>query len=657
LATQQPPRLEQGGAHFSVWSEKAEGISVCIFDGEDREVRRIDMKRQGEGRFTAFVEDVAPGTRYGLRARGRWDPANGHRFDENKLLVDPAATLIDREFVQDKRLCLRPDKAVDTAPLMPKAILERLPDVEKLPPLFEPGGLIYEVSVRSFTRLHLDVPEKDRGTLTGLRHPAVIEHLKALGVGAVELMPVTAAIDEPHLGELGLTNAWGYNPVAFMALDPRLAPRGIADLRDTVAALRQAGIGTILDLVFNHTGEGDDIGPTLSLRGLDSGAYYRHADGEMVNDTGCGNTVDCAHPAVVDLVMGTLRHFVRHAGVDGFRFDLAPILGRNAEGFDPNAPLLKAMREDPVVGDRVLIAEPWDIGPGGYQVGNFGDPFIEWNDRYRDDVRKFWRGDGSIGALATRLAGSFDLFDEDRTRSVNFIAAHDGMTLADITAFEEKHNEANGEDNRDGHDENLSWNNGVEGATDDEAIIAARRRDRMALLGTLFASRGTPMLTAGDEFGRTQGGNNNAYCHDDELSWLDWAGRDRALEDWTKALSDLRRRFPALREQTRLAHDGEGPGGEAGWYGEDGTALDAARWEEEARRFVVKILATGDEATPALAIVVNGNHDQWGFTLAEQGEGDWEMLLTPDPDREPWLAPPRSVTFQLFRRRTDGDTS
>ena len=648
MARQQPPRLEQGGAHFSVWSERAEGISISIFDEADREVRTVDMERKGEDTFETFVDDVGPGTRYGLRARGRWDPANGYRFDEKKLLVDPAATLIDREFVQDKRLCLRPDKAVDTASLMPKAILERLPDVEHRAPVFRPGGLVYEVSVRSFTRLHPAVPEKDRGTLAGLRHPAVIEHLKALGVGAVELMPVTAAIDEPHLGELGLTNAWGYNPVAFMALDPRLAPRGIADLRDTVAALREAGIGTILDLVFNHTGEGDDIGPVLSLRGLDSGAYYRHADGEMVNDTGCGNTVDCAHPAVVDLVMGTLRHFVRHAGVDGFRFDLAPILGRSDEGYSPDAPLLKAMTGDRIVGDRMLIAEPWDIGPGGYQLGNFPHPFLEWSDRYRDDVRKFWRGEGSVGALATRMAGSFDIFDADETRTVNFIAAHDGMTLADITAYEEKHNEANGEDNRDGHDENLSWNSGVEGETDDEAVLAARRRDRMALIATLLASRGTPMLTAGDEFGRTQGGNNNAYCHDDEISWLDWEGRDRALEAWSKAVSGLRERFPVLRSQARLAED------DAAWHGEDGSVLDPARWEEEGRRFLVKILATGDEAEPALAIVVNGNHDQWGFTLPEREGGAWQMLLTPDPDREPWLAPPRSVSFHVFRTNEEG---
>lgn len=655
MARFQPPRLEQGGAVFSVWSGRAEQISVSIFDDEDREVRSVELPRDDDGLFSGFIDGVGVGSRYGLRASGPWNPAHGDRFDAAKLLVDPASTRLDRPLVYDPRLALAPHEAIDTAPLVPKAIVEDLPEVPHRSPVFQPGGLIYELSVRSFTRLHPAVPRSERGTLAALRHPAIIEHLRRLNVSAVELMPITTVIDERHLPPLGLTNAWGYNPVAFMALDPRLAPNGIADLRETVAALRDAGIGVILDLVFNHTGESDVLGPTLSLRGLDNAAYYRHADGQLVNDTGCGNTLDCAHPAVIDLVMTSLRHFVRHAGVDGFRFDLGPILGRDARGFSPDAPLLKAMIDDPVVGDRVLIAEPWDIGDGGYQLGNFPPPFLEWSDRYRDDVRRFWRGDGTVGQLATRLAGSFDIFDTPATRSINFIAAHDGMTLADVTAYEFKHNEANGEDNRDGHDENLSWNNGVEGDTDDEAVLAARRRDRMSLIATLFASRGTPMLTAGDEFGRTQRGNNNAYCHDDTIAWLEWEHRDTELEAWTAAVSHLRQSHPCLRDLSRLAEPDDSGWSGAGWYGEDATPLDPPRWEDPGRRFLVKVLATGDAEAPALALIVNGNHERWGYALPVWGEGAWEMLLTPEPDAEPWLAPPRSVSFQIFRTKDDDD--
>ncbi len=651
MARFQPPRLEQGGADFSVWSGRAEAISVSFFDSQDREVRTVGLQRSGDDLFSGFVGGVGVGTRYGLRVSGPWDPANGDRFDATKLLVDPAATRLDRRFVYDPRLAWAPDEAMDTAPLVPKAIIEDLPAIPHRPPVFQSGGLIYELSVRSFTRMHPAVPEAERGTLAALRHPAIIEHLQRLNVSAVELMPITAVVDERHLPPLGLTNAWGYNPVAFMTPDPQLAPNGIADLRETVAALRDAGIGVILDLVFNHTGESDELGPTLSLRGLDNAAFYRHAGGRLVNDTGCGNTLDCAHPAVIDLVMTSLRHFVRHAGVDGFRFDLGPILGRDAIGYSPDAPLLHAMLEDPVIGDRVLIAEPWDIGQGGYQLGNFPPPFLEWSDRYRDDVRRFWRGDGSVGTLATRLAGSFDIFDAPRTRSINFVAAHDGMTLADLTAYEHKHNEANGEDNRDGHDDNLSWNHGVEGETDDEAVLAARRRDRMALIATLFASRGTPMLTAGDEFGRTQRGNNNAYCHDDTITWLEWEHGDTELEAWTAAVSHLRQSHTCLRDQSRLAELDDSGWSGAGWYGEDGTQLDPTRWEEPGRRFLVKVLATGDPEAPALAIIVNGNHGRWGYSLPARGEGHWEMLLTPEPDAEPWLAPPRSVRFQIFRHR------
>jgi glycogen operon protein len=380
------------------------------------------------------------------------------------------------------------------------------------------------------------VPASQRGTIAALAHPAIIAHFRKLRVGAVELMPIVAWIDERHLPPLKLHNAWGYNPVVPMALDPGLAPGGFAELAATVAALRDAGIGVILDLVLNHTGESDLAGPTLSLRGLDNRCYSRRPDGSLVNHTGTGNMLDAADEAVQGLILDTLRHFAS-CGVDGFRFDLATVLARGPD-FEPHAPLFAAIAQDPLLNDRILIAEPWDVGPGGYQLGQFPSNWLEWNDRYRDDVLRFWRGDPhTTGVLATRMMGSSDIFSGNMTRSVNFVAAHDGFTLADLVSYRVKHNEENGEENRDGRDENYSWNNGVEGPTDDPAVTSRRKADVRALLATLFASRGSPMLCAGDEFGRTQAGNNNAYAQDNAITWLDWENRDRELEDYVARLA------------------------------------------------------------------------------------------------------------------------
>jgi len=424
----------------------------------------------------------------------------------------------------------------------------------------------------------------------------------------VELMPVTAWIDERHLLPLGLTNAWGYNPVSFMVLDPRLAPGGIGELRATVAALRQAGIGVLLDVVFNHTGESDIHGPTLSLRGLDDAAYYRHdAKGRLVNDTGTGNTLACDHPRVRELIVSSLRHFVLNAGVDGFRFDLAPILGRDAKGFTARAETLRAIENDPVLADRILIAEPWDIGPDGYQLGNFSSRWLEWNDKFRDDIRRFWRHDaGMTGSLATRLAGSSDVFGGDgagATRTINYIASHDGFTLADIAVYKQKHNQANGENNRDGHNDNLSWNNGVEGPADDEKIEAARRRDIGAMLATLFTSRGTIMLTAGDEFGRTQRGNNNAYCQDNVISWVDWEGRDRALEDWTALLARIR--AGSGLEGLDFFKPPGGRGAIVEWLGFDWQPMNDERWNERTNRRLVMVVE--EPGAPRIAVLINGD--------------------------------------------------
>jgi glycogen operon protein len=554
-----------GGTQFAVRS--ATPVTLCLFD--DAGERRIPMSG-ADGVWHTEVEGVGAGTRYGYRAAV--DPA--------KLLVDPYAIQLDRPFRYDPRLG---EPGIDTTALVPRAVVTPPPTVPVAPPLFTPGGLIYELNVRGFTMRHPDVPEQQRGTIAALAHPAVIAHLTKLKVAAIELMPIVAWIDERHLPPLGLTNSWGYNPVVPMAIDPRLAPGGVAELVETVAALRSAGIGVILDLVFNHTGESDRLGPTLSLRGFDEALYYAHApDGSLVNDTGTGNTLDCSRPEVRALILESLRHFAR-CGVDGFRFDLATILARGP-GFDPHAPIFAEIAADPLLASRVMIAEPWDIGPGGYQLGQFPKHWLEWNDRYRDDVRRFWRGDGSAGDLATRIAGSADFFGPGDTRTVNFLAAHDGFTLADLVSYAERHNYANGEDNRDGHGDNLSWNNGVEGPSDDPTLRQRRGDDLRALLATLFASRGTIMLTAGDEFGRTQQGNNNAYAQDNAIGWVDWQDRDRDLEDFVAALA-------AFRAANEL--DAVTAYADADWRALDGEVMTTDRWHD-APGFELR-LADGDD--------------------------------------------------------------
>jgi glycogen debranching enzyme len=622
------------GARFAVFSQAAEQIWLCLFDPSgDTETARIEMQREGDD-FTVFVPGLKTGARYGLRADGAFDPVAGQWFDPAKLLMDPYATRIDRPWKHDERLALPRSAGFDTARLVPKAIVEARLGRTAHKAAFEPGGLIYEINVRGFSMRHPDIPQADRGTLRALCHPAVIAHLKRIGVSAVELMPITAWIDERHLPGLGLSNAWGYNPVTFMAVDQRLAPGGIADLRSACDALRSEDIGVILDLVFNHTGESDRLGPTLSLRGLDNRAYYRHdpADpGLLINDTGCGNTVACERPHVRELILASLHHFVAEGGVDGFRFDLAPILGRTALGFDPQAETLAAIALDPVLADRVLIAEPWDIGPGGYQLGRFGNRFLEWNDRYRDGVRRFWRGDGTAAELATRLAGSFDVFAGERTRSVSFVAAHDGFTLIDLVSHAHKHNEANGEENRDGHDENFSWNHGVEGETDDQSVQAARKASIKAMLSTLFATRGTIMLAAGDEFGRTQHGNNNAYAQDNEMVWLDWGCRDREIEEHVAGLAELRRCFAVLRSDRRLTGElGAGGIADVEWLGTDGRPLEPADWENQQLDCFAMVLATGDPATPRIAILFNRASTPANFRLEHFPGGMWsadEMMV------------------------------
>ncbi|MFD1746910.1 glycogen debranching protein GlgX [Rhizobium helianthi] len=636
--------LQADGCWFRVQSLHANRIDLCLFDEVGkREVQHLEMNREGTGRFTLFVENIKQGTRYGLRAHGEYDPDRGLWFDPSKLLIDPYAKQLDHSFAYDPRLS---EFGFDTAALVPKSILTKDQPVERGAARFRKGGLIYELGVRPFTMLHPDVPEADRGTLRALRHPSVITHLKRIGVDAIELLPIVAWIDERHLPALGLTNGWGYNPVTFMALDPRLAPDGMADLAETVAELHRHEIGVILDLVFNHTGESDRFGATLSLRGLDNLTYYhRHPEdaGALVNDTGTGNTVACDHPTVRRMIVDTLRHFVLNAGVDGFRFDLGTILGRSMEGFSRHSDTLKAIAEDDLLADRILIAEPWDIGPGGYQLGNFPTSFLEWNDRARDDMRLYWRGDeGRTGSLASALAGSsatFSRHGESETRSVNFLAAHDGFTLMDLVSYAHKHNEANGEDNRDGHNDNHSWNNGAEGETSDPAIRAARERDVKALLSTLFASRGTLMLTAGDEAGRSQRGNNNAYAQDNAITWMDWQSLNEDLIAHTAELSHIRRRFAVFSQLEFFSGQGD-----IEWLNQFGEPMTVCDWEDPHRTQLTMILATRDleqNADVTLAIVFNRSGQDQQACLPE---GSWLDLLSTGTQPETGFAA-RSVTW------------
>ena len=632
--------LMADGAWFTVYAPNAMHVDICLFNIRGRETARHSLPAADNGHFSGFIKGVNAGDRYGLRVDGPFAPESGHRFDPAKLLVDPYATRIDRPFAY------HPDLAVfgtDTAPLVPKAIIEPpLPPGRQEGIAIKPGAFIYELSVRAFTRLMTKIPKKERGTLKALAHPVVIEHLKALHVDAVELMPVNASIDERHLPPLGLSNAWGYNPVTMLALDPRLAPGGMADLRFAVDALHDAGIAVILDVVYNHTGESDIHGPTLSLRGLGNAEYYRHHandPGELVNDTGCGNTLACDRACVQELVLASMRNFVSQAGIDGFRFDLAPVLARVDHGFSPDAGMLHLIRNDPVLGDKALIAEPWDIGPGGYQLGNFPAPWLEWNDRARDTIRRFWRGDeGMLGAFATALSGSSDVFSGEGTRSVTFIAAHDGFTLADLVSHTHKHNEANGEDNRDGHNENHSWNNGVEGRSDDPSVIAARLSDLKALIATLFLCRGTIQMTAGDEMGRSQQGNNNAYAQDNEITWVDWKNRDDTLLAHTRNWAAIRSGEPLLQGSDFLvAPDGSDNPLQAGWYNAIGHPMTPGDWENPHADHLV--LLRGAPGARLMA-VFNRSHEEKKFEPPE-GTGTF-MPLSPDCP-EPGTIPARSV--------------
>ena len=654
--------LSGAGANIAVFSAHATRIELCLFDAHGvTEIERIVLPERTGEIFHAHVDGITAGARYGLRAHGPYAPHDGHRFNPAKLLVDPHARALDRPFSLHPGLCgQRPNgwrDDIDSAPFVPKSIAVHDPIPAAASPRAERTPVpwsemvVYELHVRGFTKQHPGVPSAVRGTCAGLAHPAAIEHLTRLGITTVELMPIAAAIDESHLVRAGLTNYWGYNTVGWMVPDPRLAPGGITELRECVATLHDAGIEVLLDVVLNHSGEGEANGPTLSLRGLDNATYYRlprEQKDRYVNDTGCGNTLALDRPPVLRLALDTLRHYARAAGVDGFRYDLATTLARGDDGFDPAAPFLTALAQDPVLRDLKHIAEPWDVGYGGYRVGEFPAAWGEWNDRYRDTVRRFWRGDGEhVGELATRVAGSPDIFgtrSRPPSRSINFVAAHDGFTLTDLVSYERKHNEANGEQNRDGTSANNSWNHGVEGPTTDPGVASARQRDVRALLATLFFSRGTPMLSMGDELGRTQLGNNNAYAQDGALAWIDWSHADTHLAAFVASLVRLRRAHPALRADRWLTGrtSGAASGAEGAsaassaalpdveWRRPDGHLMTFTDWSSGTVRTLVAVLhhpAEGETPADRVLVAFHGGGDCLLHPPEPNNGAAWHQLI------------------------------
>lgn len=577
------------GVNFALYSAHAEKVELCLFDDDDNETRLMLPACSGDV-WHGYLAQIQPGQRYGYRVHGPWDPDRGLRFNPAKLMVDPCAHAVEASPCNDPRLYdgIDTPDLCDSAPAVPKSIVVASHDYDwqgDRPPRVPWGDtVIYEAHVRGLTKRHPAIPEALRGTYAALGHPVMINYLKHLGISALELLPLSRYISEPRLQKAGLTNYWGYNPLVFSALEPCYSlcgtPTGaLNEFRSAVKALHKAGIEVIVDMVFNHTAELDAKGPTLSLRGIDNPSYYwLQNNGTYQNWTGCGNTVNLNSAGGLRLTMHALRWWVEQCHVDGFRLDLASVMGRTPE-FRRDAPLFEAIRQDPLLSQVKLIAEPWDIGPGGYQVGHYPPPFAEWNDKFRDGMRRFWlRPPLSRGELACRFAASSDLFYQDGrppSSTINFITAHDGFTLQDCVSFDNKHNEANGEENRDGHNSNYSNNHGVEGAVASPAILEQRRSSVHAMLTMLLLSQGTPMLTAGDERGNTQSGNNNAYCQDNALTWIDWSHGDESLVHFTAALIHLRRQIPALTANSWW-QEGDG---NVRWLSAQGQPLRPDEWQ------------------------------------------------------------------------------
>ncbi|MFJ5486822.1 glycogen debranching protein GlgX [Hansschlegelia beijingensis] len=649
------------GVNFAVFSAHAEQIDLCLFDPSGRrEIARMPLPEKTDEVFHGYLPDARAGLLYGFRAHGPYEPQDGHRFNPHKLLLDPYTKQIAGEVrwsdalygyrLHSPRADLTMDRR-DSAPAMPKAVVTD--DVfnwgdDRPPNTPWSDTVIYEAHVRGLTMLRQDIRAHERGTFAALASPPMIEHYKRLGVTAIELLPIHAFLQDRVLVEKGLRNYWGYNTLGFFAPEARyLSDGSLNEIKVAVRRLHAAGLEVILDVVYNHTAEGSELGPTLSFRGLDNASYYRLIEGEpryCVNDTGTGNTVNLSHPRVLQVVMDSLRYWVEAYHIDGFRFDLGVTLGREAHGFDPGSGFFDALRQDPTLARVKLISEPWDIGPGGYQLGHHPPGFAEWNDKFRDSVRRFWRGDGGQRPeLAARLAGSSDLFDRRSRKpwaSINYVASHDGYTLADTTSYVARHNHANGEENRDGHHENYSANWGVEGPTFDPVIREIRGRVSRAMLTTTIFANGTPMLLAGDEFGRTQRGNNNAYAQDNEISWVDWtlAEEDEgaALTAFVERLIALRKAQPVLRSKNFL-HGREEPAPgvlDIAWFDEHGAPISEEAWNDPAERTLTLRRAERreDGSTPILTLMLNPTDKDRAFRLPSPGLPTFLLIDSARPD-------------------------
>jgi len=658
------------GVNFALFSANATKVELCLFDQEGRtELERIELPEYTDEVWHGYLPDARPGTVYGYRVHGPWEPDAGHRFNAHKLLLDPYAKGHVGELIWDPevfgyRLETGDDRTFDerdSAAHMPKCVVidpaftwlrDRRPEVP-----WE-QTILYETHVRGFTKTHPAVPEELRGTFSGMASKAVVDWIRGLGVTSVELLPIHTFINDSQLMKQGLTNYWGYNTIGFFAPDPRYSSKPAfahAEFKEMVAHLHDAGLEAILDVVYNQTAEGNERGPNLSFKGIDNASYYRLLPDQQrfyINDTGTGNTLNLSHSRVLQMVTDSLRYWVQEMHVDGFRFDLGTILAREPHGFDESSGFLHVCRQDPVLNSVKLIAEPWDCGPGGYQVGGFPPGWAEWNDKFRDEVRRFWRGDeGMASAMAVRLSASADMFNKRGRKpwaTVNFITAHDGFTLRDAVSYNDKHNEANGEDGRDGSDSNYSWNHGVEGETDDAEVNETRRRHMRNMLATLLLSQGTPMILAGDEFGRTQGGNNNAYCQDNEVSWFDWN-----LPEWAKTQVALVRRLTKLRHDYPILRRGRFFTGtpidaldvkDVTWINASGAEMEDRDWGDpgmkcfgmliDGRAQATGIRKPGSDTT--MLIVLNAHHDLVTITLPDCTNGKtWNLVFdTNVPDRD-----------------------
>ena len=654
------------GTNFAVFSEPASRVELCLFDESGAETR-IDLPETDGFVWHGYLPTVGPGQRYGYRVHGDYDPSRGLRCNPDKLLLDPYAKAVTGDLSWDETVFgyqfdspgTRND--TDSAGQVPMAVVIN-PffdwDNDRSPRVSYHESVIYEAHVRGLTMAHPRVPEEMRGTYAGIAHPAVIEHLQRLGVTAVELMPVHHFVSEHNLVDRGLSNYWGYNTLAFLAPHARYSSAGtlgqqVPEFKAMVRALHSAGIEVILDVVYNHTAEGNHLGPTLSMRGLDNSAYYRleEKDPEYYTDyTGTGNSLNMRHPHTLQVVMDSLRYWVLEMHVDGFRFDLAAALARTFYDVDRLSAFFDIVQQDPVVSQVKLIAEPWDVGPGGYQVGNFPPLWTEWNGRYRDTVRDFWRGQpNTLGEFASRFTGSSDLYQDDGRRpfaSINFVTAHDGFTLHDLVSYDNKHNEANGEDNRDGSDDNRSWNHGVEGPTDDANVLDLRARQSRNMLATLMLSQGVPMMLHGDEISRTQHGNNNAYCQDNELTWMSWKDTEKHTELFTFAseLIAFRRVHPVFRRKRffdgRPTHRGAGPE-DIAWFTPDGAHMSEEDWEATFGK-AITVYLNGDgihDRDPrgewvrddSFVLFFNAHYEDIDFTVPGKEYGaQWQIVVNTD---------------------------